>query len=67
MVWASDVHRSPSGDCGRKINRHTMEAVFTKQPVQEDSRPFWLRLLTSLRVHIDLKKREFGLRGKADF
>lgn len=44
-----------------------MEAVFTKQPVQEDSRPFWLRLLTSLRVHIDLKKREFGLRGKADF
>jgi len=26
-----------------------------------------MRLLTSVRVHIDLKKREAGIRGKADF
>jgi hypothetical protein len=44
-----------------------MEAVFTKQPLPEDGRPFWARLLASLRPHIDLKKKEITIRGKADF
>lgn len=38
-----------------------------KPPKKEDSRPFWKRLLASLHVHVDLKKGEFTLRGKADF
>jgi len=67
MVRPSHIHRSSQSDSGRQISDYALEKIVTQQTPPEDKRPFWMRLLTSVRVHIDLKKREAGIRGKADF
>ena len=45
------------------------EAIFRQKPKQkEDKRPFWLRLLRSIRPEIKPGKKAYvGIRGKAEF
>lgn len=49
------------------IRLRDMQAIFARPVPKEDLRPFWKRLLTSLRPHADLKKKEFTIRGGAKF
>jgi len=45
------------------------EAIFRQKPKQEkDKRPFWLRLLRSIRPDLrPAKKPYIGIKGKAEF
>jgi hypothetical protein len=45
------------------------EAIFEQKPKQEkDKRPFWLRLLRSIRPEIKPGKKPYiGIKGKAEF
>lgn len=45
------------------------EAVFRQKPKKEkDKRPFWLRLLTSIRPEIKPGKKTYiGIKGGAEF
>ena len=67
MVWSSDLHRSAEGDSGRQVNHREHADIFTIPPPAEDPRPFWQRLLSSLRVDIDLKAMRFWIKGEASW
>jgi hypothetical protein len=44
------------------------EAVFRQKPKKEDKRPWWLRLLGSLRPEIKPGKKPYvGIKGKVEF
>jgi len=43
------------------------ESVIQKAPVPEDKRPFWKRLLLSIRPDIKPLDNYYGLRGQAKF
>jgi hypothetical protein len=43
------------------------DTVIQKAPAPEDNRPFWKRLLLSIRPDIKLTDNYYGLRGQANF
>jgi len=43
------------------------DAVIQKAPAPEDNRPFWKRLLLSIRPDIKPLDNYYGLRGQAKF
>jgi hypothetical protein len=44
-----------------------MRLLFRPRLPEEDGRPFWARLLLSLRPDFDLKKGQFWIKGEAEF
>jgi len=43
------------------------DTVIQKAPAPQDSRPFWKRLLLSIRPDIRLTDNYYGLKGQAKF
>jgi hypothetical protein len=57
----------------KPINKEHLREIFIQPPEKEDSRPFLIRLLASIRVSIKGRiqggkiTKHFGVRGGTDF